>query len=255
MVKLLEKIQVIFARNIIKKIIAAISKIAVIFNPIKNFFKKNNDIFKPIVTLTAICLIVATALSLTNSLTAAKIEQMNIQNKNAEMAALIPAENYEQAVIMWETADPHLSLFNAKNGEEVIGYIVTTSAKGYGGEIVIMTAFNTDKSVKGISILNADNETPGLGQKVTTPEFYSQFIGLNTEATVVKNSADNSAGEIKALTGATISSKGAVKAVNEAREHLESYLKISETSIDAAETVKEQPEETLNENGGASIEE
>lgn len=247
---LLEKIQVILVRNIIKKIIPALSKIGVILKPIKNLIKKYNDVIKPAFVLTIICLIVSAALSLTNSLTANRIEQMNLQNKNAEMAALLPAENYEEDVIMWETADPSLSIYKAKNGEEVLGYIITSSAKGYGGEIVIMTAFNPDKTVKGISILNAEDETPGLGQNVTKVEFYSQFNGLNTEAQVVKNSADNTAGEIKAVTGATISSKGVVKAVNSAREQLESYLKISEANSKA----DIQAEQTQNENGGATIE-
>ncbi len=218
-------------------------KLAKLLEPIANYVKKNDEIFRPIFVLTAICVIIAAALSLTNSLTAARIEQINLKNKNAEMAALLPAENYEEAVVMFETADPSFSIYEAKTGKEVLGYIITSSSKGYGGEIVIMTAFNPDKSIKGISILNADNETPGLGQNVTTDAFTSQFKGVSEKLTIVKTAPDNIAGEIKAVTGATISSKGAVNAVNLAKEYLEGYLTISENK------------QTQNENGGATIEE
>lgn len=233
-------------KSILEKLKPLGEKTAKFFSPITAFIKKNNEIFKPIFVLTAICLIIAAALSLTNSLTAHRIEQMNEQNKKAEMEALIPAEKYEEKVILWEVADPHFSLSEAKNGEELSGYIITSSAKGYGGEIVIMTAFNPDKSVKAISVLNADDETPGLGQNITRKDFLSRFANLDKPATIVKNKADVAAGEIEAWTGATISSKGAVTAVNSAREYLESYLKISEVNSNA----EAQPEQTTDANGG-----
>lgn len=225
--------------------------IAKLLSPITAVIKKHNEILNPIFVLTVICLIVAAALSLTNSLTANRIERINLQNKNTEMAALIPAEKYEEMVVLWEVADPHLSLYKAKNGEEIAGYIVTSSARGYGGEIVVMTAFNPDKSVKAISILNADNETPGLGQNITRQDFLSRFITLNSAATVVKDKADVAAGEIEAWTGATISSKGTVTAVNSAREYLETYLKLRRFENDNSSTAVEV---TADNNGGVADE-
>ncbi len=238
-------------RNIFRKCIPLLSKIGVIFKPFKAFFKKHHDIVNPICVLTAICLIVAAALSLTNSLTASRIAAINLENKNKEMAALIPAESYNEGLIMWETADPNLSIYEAKTGEEISGYIITTTAKGYGGEIIVMTAFNTDKSVKGISILNADEETPGLGQNITKPDFYSQFASLKTHASIVKTSADNAAGEIKAVTGATISSKGVVAAVNSAREELNAYLTVETVAEEETDTTQQ----VTDNNGGEQIEE
>lgn len=252
--KLLEKINLAFIRNIIRKLVPLFAKLGLIFKPFKAFIKKHNDILNPVIVLTSICLIVSAALSLTNSLTANRIEQMNLQNKKAEMAALLPAENYSEGLVMWESADPNLSIYEAKTGENVTGYIITTTAKGYGGEIIVMTAFNPDKTVKGISILNAEDETPGLGQNITRLEFYSQFNGLNTEALVVKDSADNTAGEIKAVTGATISSKGVVKAVNLAREELNAYLTVEATKNDG-EVTNDEPLETPVDNGGGEVEE
>ena len=238
---LLKTLNFAVLRNILKKL-------PLLINPVKASIKKYYDIINPIVVLTAICLIVAAALSLTNSLTEHRIATINAQNRKSQMAALIPADSYNEGVVMWESADPNLSIYEAKTGEETTGYIITTTAKGYSGEIVVMTAFNPDKSLKGISILNADNETPGLGQNITKPDFYSQFSGLNTNAQVVKNSADNSAGEIKAVTGATVSSKGVVNAVNSAREELNAYLIVESVGNTENETVSE-------ENGGGQVEE
>lgn len=249
--KLLEKLNLALIRNIIKKALAVLGKV---FRPIKALMKKHYDILNPIFVLTAICLIVAAALSLTNSLTVHRIAAINLENKNKEMASLLPADTYNEGVLMWESADPNLSIYEAKTGEEISGYIITTTAKGYGGEIVVMTAFNPDKSVKGISILNADEETPGLGQNVTKPEFYSQFASLKNDAIVVKNSADNTAGEIKAVTGATISSKGVVAAVNSAREELNAYLTVEAAANDDA-NITEEPEQMPDENGGGTVEE
>lgn len=238
--------------NLPEKIKPIAVKCGKFFSPIKAIIKKHYDIFNPIFVLTVICLIVAAALSLTNMLTEDRIAALNLENKNQQMASLLPADTYNEGLIMWESADPNLSIYEAKMGEEISGYIITTTAKGYGGEIVVMTAFNTDKTVKGISILSSDEETPGLGQKVNNPDFYLQFSGLNTEAQVVKNAADNTAGEIKAITGATISSKGVVKAVNLAREELNAYLTVE--AVGNTEIV-EQPEILPDENGGAQIEE
>ena len=83
---------------------------------------------------------------------------------------------------------------------------------------------DNSKVIKAVSILSADNETPGLGQNVTTEAFTSQFKGTLNEMVVVKTTPDNMAGEIKAVTGATISSKGTVKAINAARIAIEEYL-------------------------------
>ena len=79
-----------------------------------------------------------------------------------------------------------------------------------------MTAILPDGSVNAVEILDVSNETPGLGQNATQEKFYGQFSGMSGTLSVVKSGADNSAGEINAVTGATITSRAVTKAVNEA---------------------------------------
>ncbi len=260
MPNLLKIVNFSIIRNLIKKIIPVFSRV---LKPVKAFFKKHYEIINPIFVLTVICLIVAAALSLTNSLTAAKIEAINLQNTKAEMSALIPADSYSELTaqfedIEWAQNYAGTSIYEAKTNDTLAGYLVTNSAKGYGGEILVMTAFNPDNSVKGISILASDDETPGLGQNINNPDFYSQFSGLKTDATVVKSAADNAAGEIKAVTGATISSKGVVSAVNSARAALNTFLAAQPTPDANGEEASQNTDTTEQipeDNGGGTVEE
>lgn len=192
-----------------------------LLNKIKSFYNKYTDILRPIFVLTIICLVTAAALSVTNILTSARIENLANQNKIREMSAILPAQNYSEVTVSSENSQ----LFLAQNESDFVGYVVTTSTKGYGGDINIMAAIGPDKKIIGVSILSASDETPGLGGNVTKPAFYSQFAGLTANITATKNTANPANNEIKAVTGATISSKAVTKAVNQALQIVENYEK------------------------------
>ena len=184
-------------------------------NRIKTFFKTNSDVITPTAVLTVICIVVTLALSSANMITAKKITELSVKNQNDAMSKLIDADEYkaETAVLDGETVNYHTAV---KDGEN-IGYIFTVDEKGYGGTVSVMTAINTDGTVAAVEILDASNETPGLGQNVKNSDFYTQFKGLADNITVIRGgsaNADNN--EINAVTGATISSKAVTKAVNRA---------------------------------------
>ncbi|MBQ2135904.1 MAG: FMN-binding protein, partial [Clostridia bacterium] len=111
--------------------------------------------------------------------------------------------------------------YSASKDEEVTAFIFITSAKGYGGDVSVMTAVDLEGEILAVDILDVTGETPGLGQNAAKEGFYSQFAGKNDKITVVKNGADEDAGEINAVTGATISSKAVTSAVNKALEYYE----------------------------------
>lgn len=202
-----------------------------ILNKIKSLLNSNSDIFRPIAVLTAICLVVAILLSFTNLITKDTIANMELKASNDAMSVLISAEKYEKADVEGE-------LYIAKNGEEVKGYIVKTVGRGYGGDVVVMTAISTDKKVMGVKILSAADETPGLGQNVTKESFYSQYIGKTENITVLKNGANSDKNEINAVTGATVSSKAVTGAVNKAFECLNGYLKTTQVVTETAGEVQ-----------------
>lgn len=101
-------------------------------------------------------------------------------------------------------------------GGDKIGHVVTvTSNDGYGGAIKLSVGITNEGSLNGIAFLTI-GETAGLGMNALKPEFHEQFNGKTAAAfTVVKTDPKDDA-EISAISGATITSKAVVAAVNAA---------------------------------------
>ncbi len=92
---------------------------------------------------------------------------------------------------------------------------------GFWGEISALIALKPDlKTIDGLTIIS-HNETPGLGAKITEPEFLSKFHNKKflPEIKIKKEAlADN---EIDAITGATQTSNALEKIINDdIREYL-----------------------------------
>lgn len=189
---------------------------------ILKFFKNNrDDIFKPVIVLLVICIVIPLALAVTNKVTASRIAQLDEKNEIDAMKRLISAETYEKKELK---ADDETVVYTvASDGEEVRGYIFTVSAKGYGGDVSVMTAVNPDGSVKAVEILDVSNETPGLGQNAAKESFYSQFASKIADIELVKGTATGN--QVNAVTGATITSKAVTKAVNEALGYCDTVIK------------------------------
>lgn len=181
---------------------------------------KVKEILIPAVSLFLICIVVTALLALTNSVTAPKIAQLAEDTENnAKKVVLQQAESFSEA----KTAEKDGAQYTYYDGlsadGEIIGYVFSTSAKGYGGDIDVMVGVGTDGTVKGVSILSI-SETAGLGMNAKNEKFLDQFLGKTSGITVTKNSpAEN---EIQALTGATITSKAVTSAVDTALELYES---------------------------------
>lgn len=170
------------------------------------------DILKPVVVLTAICIVTSALLAYTNSLTKPVIDNLAVQTEiNTRKLVLSQAENFEDKTF----GDVAYCTGKDASGETV-GYVFTTSAKGYGGDVKIMVGVNTDGTVSGVQTLEL-SETPGLGMNATKPSFLEQFIGKTLGVAVNKNAPGEN--EIKALTGATITSKAVTAAVNTALDY------------------------------------
>lgn len=187
-------------------------------NKIKSFFKANGEIIIPTAVLTVICLFVTLALSSTNMLTAGKIEALAEKSQNSAMSELIEADKFETKTVASENGETEYN--EAVKDGETVGMIFVTQENGYGGTVSVMTAVDTDGKVIAVKILDASNETPGLGQNVTKESFYGQFSDLTGEIVAKKSGtavAENN--EIDAVTGATISSKAVTRAVNTALEN------------------------------------
>ena len=212
-------------------------------NKILSFLKGNwQDILKPVTVLLVI--------SLTNEITANKIELLEEQTQQKAMALLVKADEFDSRTFGEKATDKSFEYFAALKEGKTVAYIFVTSAKGYGGEVSVMTAVNTDGTVKDIAILDVSNETPGLGQNAKNESFYSQYKNKIGGVILKKNGADSDNNEVNAVTGATITSKAVTAAVNEALDQYETVYMISSTievetesteiTAEEAETVEEQ---------------
>lgn len=191
-------------------------------NKIFELLKKNwADILKPVVVLLAICIVIPLALAVTNSVTSDRIAELDSKNSMEAMQSLIEADEFVEAE--FGEKDSFIYHKAVKNGNSV-GYIFSTKAKGYGGDVSVMTAIDTNGVVLSVAILDVSNETPGLGQNAAKEGFYSQFQGKKDGINLLKNGANAENNEIDAVTGATITSRAVTNAVNEALEQFKTVF-------------------------------
>lgn len=177
---------------------------------------KKDSSLHMIVTLLIISIVVAGLMAYFNGLTAPIIEENNLKALNNSLSELIVADDYEK--IGFDDA----VMYVAKTDGEEKGVIVQNSEKGYGGAIDVLTGIDNDGKVIGVKILN-HAETAGLGANATKESFRDQYIGKSGSLEVSKtNSSDT---EIKAISGATVTSRAVTRAVNKALELAEKYLR------------------------------
>ena len=85
---------------------------------------------------------------------------------------------------------------------------VEAAEKGFGGDVTVRLELDGGGKVKTLTVDTPD-ETAGLGQRASDPEFTEQFIGKAGPFTFGEDG-------IEALSGATVTSNAALKAVNRA---------------------------------------
>lgn len=173
--------------------------------------KSLKSIILTTVILTLICAICTGALAFTNDLTAKRIEKLAIEAEQKAMGRIIADADFQKAEV---TVNEKVNTYYvAKKDGQTVGYVFTVSGSGYGGDIKVMTGVDTEGKIIAIEVLEASNETPGLGQNITDKEkFWDQFQGKSGELVVGQS------GDIAPITSATISSKAATGCVNDALE-------------------------------------
>lgn len=166
--------------------------------------KREKISLRPTLILTVACLLAGLLLAGLNRLTTPIITENEARTANETYVALLPeADGFTQIPCDIEGVT---AVMKADNG---VGYVILAQARGYGGQVPAAVAFSADGRILGVTMME-NSETPGLGQKVTEEAFPGQFAGRPPEAFTLE--------DIDAVTGATISSKAAVSAVNLAIE-------------------------------------
>mgnify|MGYP002571654890 CR=1 FL=1 len=157
-----------------------------------------------------------------NALTEKPIAENLARKQNAGRAAVIG--EYDFAPMEFDAqAYPNIAaLYEARDGETVVGYVYELSTTGYAGEVLLSLGVSTAGRITGIAV-TAHTETKGLGSADEAP-FLAQFTG----AAAVPETAAGA----DAMTGATVSSNAVKTAVSCALSHCQDVLRLA-ASADA----------------------
>lgn len=193
--------------------------------------------------LLLVCLVAGLVLGLVNEVTKGPIKtQEAAAADSARFAAFPGAKSFER---LKDADGSELDTFKAiGDGSELLGYVGSSRAKGYGGDIEVVVGMDLSGKVVGAVIGgNTDfSETAGLGAKVQDERFAKQFIGLTYDGNEVAYSAGGGgfripAGSVKvestasegggpdAVSGATYSSTAVITAFNRTCSELYKFIK------------------------------
>ncbi|MBI5788423.1 MAG: RnfABCDGE type electron transport complex subunit G [Candidatus Schekmanbacteria bacterium] len=105
--------------------------------------------------------------------------------------------------------DLAVTFYRATKQGNPVGTAFNMAQRGFGGDVNVMVGIDAAQKITGIKIVE-HKETPGLGAKITDEAFLQQFIGKSLAG---KIAIKKDGGEIDQITGASISSRAVVKAV------------------------------------------
>ncbi|NQU76424.1 MAG: FMN-binding protein [Planctomycetes bacterium] len=126
-----------------------------------------------------------------------------------------------------------------ENGKQV-GWAVPAQGPGYADTIKLTVGLTPDaKRITDFKVIY-NQETPGLGNKITGKAFRSHFAGKTTakELLAVKQTTDLGEDEVQAITGATISSQAVCDII---------YKQLAQTGL--TEKLAAASREGIDENG------
>lgn len=149
--------------------------------------------------------VVTAALAGTNLLTKDTIANRTMQIENAARSEVIDATDFEKKTV---TADgTEFVYYRATKNNEVVGYVFTAVSTGKSSGLTVMTAISVDGKITGVKITE-DSETAGYVDKIEKAGFLEAFKGNEAKELT----------DVDAVSQATKTSNGVVKAVNQAIE-------------------------------------
>ena len=168
--------------------------------------KSSKNIVLPTIALVLSLSVLATSFYFTNAFAKDSIEKQQEEKRNAAMKVALPSTDFKA---MAEKDD--CVMYAAYQGDHV-GYVVSSSAKGYGGEIEVMVGIDLSGRIYNVEIVSCKGESAEIAQKVQSEEFKQSFCEKTKQEIE----------DIDVIAGATISSNAVKQAVTTAIEFYES---------------------------------
>ncbi|MBP3730157.1 MAG: FMN-binding protein [Mailhella sp.] len=172
------------------------------------------DMLRTIIVLSVLCALSGFILSYLKTATAPVIEMQLLTNVQGPALASVFSKAENDPIADRKEFDfegRKVVVFPSIIGGKLSGVAIEAFGSGYGGDLGVLSGFNTaNDTLAGVGMTQL-KETPGLGMRVKEPAFSTQFKG--SKAPVALSSKG---GSIDAISGATISSTAVVDAVNAA---------------------------------------
>ena len=200
-----------------------------------------SEILKLGITLMVVATVSAGVLTFAHGVTAPVIEEQQLAEIEDAMF-----EFFECDEVQIEEVDGVEYYIAYKDGEKV-GIATRSVGGGYGGDIEMMVAVDTEGTIQGIDIL-AHSETAGLGDVIEEEDFREQFEGIDLETSV--------SAEVDNISGATASVGGATTGAERGRDQLAfEYLgfEAPETDVDVTQVPDGTYEGTGDGFGGDTV--
>lgn len=189
------------------------------------------DILQMVIVLTLVCGIWGGALSVVKKVTEPQIEYQRIKNIKAPALKQALSVDYDndpvkdriKLVIGKDERGKDIvkNIFLAKKEGKLVAVALEAYGAGYAGNVGVMVAINVPSETIGGIAVTTHSETPGVGTKpIHSTEFKDQF----KNKPITTNFAPGS-GTIDAVSGATLTSKGIMTAVQNA---VDIYKKIKD---------------------------
>ncbi len=159
---------------------------------------------KSIIVLVSICLVIGSLMAVINLITAPRIDEANKKAEQEALSAVLPENGGFELIEGLEMPECVSAFYRDKDGE---GFVAMLSIKGYDSSkpMSIAVGFTNGSEITKIQVISAQGETSGIGSKVATPDFLSQFEGKICDST----------SKVDTISGATISSSAFIEAVTQ----------------------------------------
>lgn len=198
------------------------------------------DIFRLGIILFLISAIATGILAWVNGATQPIITERKAKEAIETRQKLMPdAKTFEEKKALEDTAFVY---FVAKDDKgDVLGYTFVAENKGYSSIVKTMVAL--DKEFKVITLQVIDqNETPGLGTWCQDPGFPDRFKGQSLDGLKV----DKDGGNIKSITGATITTRAITNSVHDAIQILQADIATGQPQeVDKPVEIAVKPNKTV----------
>lgn len=185
------------------------------------------ELIKPAFILVLVSVVVVALLAYTDYLTKPIIAERTAADLNAAKQAVLPlAQNFVELELPAGLTGESEGLSTVKAAWVAqdatgapVGVVVSLASKGYAGPVGFTVGIDATGKVTGVKP-GAHKETPGLGDKIllASGKVLKQLVGMVPTAPLKTIKGTPASNEVDAVSGSTITSRAAVRAVSGAWE-------------------------------------